>query len=182
MHLSLDDKRSGVIVDDDERLTVAGGALLPVERRSAIESYALELPLQGPATITAPTALGLFRGLATFEQLFYRLNEDEWLEPQRYIEKKARAIDDSGAIWAGLRQTALMWLNWGQVMVRRDDAAGDQEASRSKGRLYAPFAPYRITDQSSFGWRGLMLDTARHWFPVSVIERVCRHQAGRVNL
>jgi hexosaminidase len=39
----------------------------------ADESYALNVPAGGDATLSASTALGLFRGLATFEQLWFDL-------------------------------------------------------------------------------------------------------------
>jgi len=36
---------------------------------------------------------------------------------------------------------------------------------------YTPFAPLSIEDAPKFPHRGVMLDTARHWFPVSDIKR-----------
>jgi hexosaminidase len=43
------------------------------------------------------------------------------------------------------------------------------ERDTSSKRYYVPFVS--IIDRPRFVWRGLMLDVARHWMPVSVIER-----------
>ena len=51
--------------------SIAEGAVLPVEERPAAERYTLSVPTSGPCRIEADTPLGLFRGLATFQQLFY---------------------------------------------------------------------------------------------------------------
>lgn len=56
-----------------------GGATVPAKSRPALERYELEIPLDGEATLKGVSALGLFRGLATFEQLFYRLEEGDVL-------------------------------------------------------------------------------------------------------
>lgn len=87
-------------------------AIKPVEVRAELETYKLNVG-RGRATMTASSSLGLFRGLATFEQLFYRF---------------------------------------------------DQE-------IYAPFGPYTIEDRPTFGWRSVMLDTARHFLPKEVLLR-----------
>ena len=44
--------------------------------------------------------------------------------------------------------------------------------SGATGRVYAPFGPYKITDQPEFGWRGLMLDTSRNYFSPKVMKKV----------
>jgi len=43
------------------------------------------------------------------------------------------------------------------------------EKDLSSEKYYIPFV--NIFDQPRFQWRGLMLDVARHWMPVAVIER-----------
>jgi hexosaminidase len=43
------------------------------------------------------------------------------------------------------------------------------EKDLSSEKYYIPFV--NIIDRPRFRWRGLMLDVARHWMPVSVIER-----------
>lgn len=45
----------------------------PVEERAELEAYTLDLSLKGKATISSRGALGAFRGLSTFEGLFYSL-------------------------------------------------------------------------------------------------------------
>ncbi|KAG6895989.1 hypothetical protein C0992_011031 [Termitomyces sp. T32_za158] len=52
--------------------SVANEATLPIKTRS--EGYSLSVPSDGsPATLTANSTLGLFRGLSTFSQLWYDL-------------------------------------------------------------------------------------------------------------
>lgn len=83
------------------------------------ESYEITVPAAGgTAQLTAPTEVGVLRGLETFSQLVgFDVQSD------------------------------------GSTLVLRD-------------------APWRIADAPRFPWRGLMLDTARHWFPVSALERL----------
>lgn len=85
----------------------------PVEVRPDLERYSLSLGTGNKAMLTSNSALGLFRGLSTFGQLFYRHEE----------------------------------------------------------KLYAPFGPYEIHDRPSFGWRAVLLDTSRHFFPIEVLKR-----------
>jgi hexosaminidase len=84
---------------------------LPLEDRD--ESYSLTVSARGIATLSACNALGMFRGLHTFEQLIYTLPT------------------------SGLR--------------------------------YIPNAPISIHDSPAFAYRGVMLDTARNFFPVESI-------------
>ena len=55
--------------------SIAEVAVRPVEERPKLERYKLLLPLDGPGRLEADTCLGLFRGLSTFEQLFYYASE-----------------------------------------------------------------------------------------------------------
>ncbi|KAI0027932.1 N-acetylhexosaminidase [Vararia minispora EC-137] len=78
------------------------------------EAYALSIPSDGStATITANSTLGLYRGLTTFEQLWYHYN----------------------------------------------------------GHTYTIQAPIEVEDFPAYPYRGLMLDTARNYFPVDDIKR-----------
>ncbi|KAI0036191.1 N-acetylhexosaminidase [Vararia minispora EC-137] len=79
------------------------------------EAYTLHVPADGSdATMTANTTLGLFRGLATFSQMWYTNDED----------------------------------------------------------TYTINAPFSIQDSPVYPYRGLLLDTARNFFPVSDIKRM----------
>lgn len=51
--------------------SIAEHAQERLEARPANEAYNLTVPVDGPAVITADTSIGLFRGLTTFENLFY---------------------------------------------------------------------------------------------------------------
>ncbi|KAG6887326.1 hypothetical protein C0995_016145, partial [Termitomyces sp. Mi166 len=96
-----------------EPRSIAAEATLPIGTRS--EGYSLSIPSDGsPATLTAKSTLGLFRGLTTFSQLWYDL----------------------------------------------------------AGVTYTYQAPVKIVnDNPAFPYRGLMLDTARNFFPVADIKR-----------
>lgn len=60
------------LLSKTEPLSIAMEATLPIEARS--EGYSLDIPSDGsPATLTANSTLGLFRGLTTFSQLWYDL-------------------------------------------------------------------------------------------------------------
>ena len=83
-----------------------GKPLAPTQAYGEDESYKLSATPTG-ATLTAPTALGVLRGFATFEQLL----------------------------------TA------------------------------SPMQAVEIEDSPRFGWRGLHIDVARHFFPVAIIKR-----------
>ncbi|KAK7054309.1 Glucosamine-6-phosphate isomerase (Glucosamine-6-phosphate deaminase) (GNPDA) (GlcN6P deaminase) [Paramarasmius palmivorus] len=78
------------------------------------EGYTLAVPEDGSsATLTANSTLGLYRGLTTFQQLWYFVN----------------------------------------------------------GTTYTVEAPIQIEDSPAYPYRGLMLDTARNYFPVADIKR-----------
>ncbi|RSH95335.1 N-acetyl-glucosamine-6-phosphate deacetylase [Saitozyma podzolica] len=68
LHLALD---PNVLGGAKAIPSILSSAVAPAESRPELEAYRLSVPLDGPATISAKTALGLFRGLTTFEQLWY---------------------------------------------------------------------------------------------------------------
>ena len=111
--------------------TIAEGATAPLERRD--ESYALLVPADGsPAILTANSALGVYRGLTTFSQLWYTHQQDI------YALDLPITIEDS------------------PVYVR--------------SFLFIFFCSTPV-DCALQPYRGLMLDTARNFFPIDVIKR-----------
>ncbi|KAL0572960.1 Glucosamine-6-phosphate isomerase (Glucosamine-6-phosphate deaminase) (GNPDA) (GlcN6P deaminase) [Marasmius crinis-equi] len=92
--------------------SISEEAVLPIEDRA--EGYELSVPEDGSAaTLKANSTLGLFRGLTTFEQLWYFAD----------------------------------------------------------GTTYAVGVPMQVNDNPKYPYRGLMLDTARNYFPVADIKR-----------
>lgn len=117
-----------VLEADFEGRSIFEDATTELEDRTALETYHLRIPLNGPAVLEANSSLGLFRGLTTFEQLFYAS------PPQR---SKTSLADRHG-----------------------------------RRQVNAPFAPYDIHDKPAFPWRGILLDTSRHFFPSEAILRI----------
>ncbi|KAH7103347.1 N-acetylhexosaminidase [Auriculariales sp. MPI-PUGE-AT-0066] len=69
-----------------------------IELENRREEYSLDIPADGQdATLTANTTLGLFRGLTTFEQLFYTLGADVYT-----IEAPISIQDAPGFPYRGL--------------------------------------------------------------------------------
>ena len=137
-------------ISDERRLSILGGATAPGPERIALEKYELTVPLEGPATLKADAALGLLRGLTTFEHLFYRLDEGSGTAVGGG-DADTNSIDDAAEAGGG---------------------STEEDEGKLQGRVYAPFAPYSIKDEPVMGWRGLMLDTARNYLPMKDIERV----------
>lgn len=146
-------------------------AVRPAEERAELEAYRLFVPLNGPARIEAKTALGLFRGLSTFEQLFYHLPAKSAAAGS---EKTVLSRPDT------LAQSEQLPLGSGSGSSRETagQAQGPAESTETTGRTYAPFAPYEIEDKPSFGWRAVMLDTSRHYFGLPSILKVS-HESFR---
>ncbi|OCF40249.1 hexosaminidase [Kwoniella heveanensis CBS 569] len=137
---------------------------LPIEERLKLERYELDIPLndenggEGQAILSAPSALGVLRGLTTFEGLWY------YLPPPRAQVR----VQDRSSVSNADPKTCF------------NDSAQDSDHQGCPEGLendydeirYAPFAPYHIRDQAAFGWRGLLLDTSRHFFSVDNIMRL----------
>ena len=102
------------------------------------ESYTLDVPTSGTATIRAPTVWGALRALETLAQL---------------IE-----FHPDGAPMGA--QGNKMAQPWGSKV----DACHQKEYTLA-------WAPWHIADAPRFQHRGLMLDTARHFFTVPGILR-----------
>jgi hexosaminidase len=62
--------------DEHSSASISEGAIQQPEDRIQWESYHLTVPTNGSASLSSPTALGLFRGLTTFSALFYYIPED----------------------------------------------------------------------------------------------------------
>ena len=136
--------------------SIMDDAIRPVEDRLELEAYTLDVPLGSQATLTSDSALGLFRGLTTFRQLFYSYPPDEVDTASDEQETGSRRQDDKQAV--------------------ADDANFDSTLSAGLSglkisRVYAPLGPYHINDKPSFGWRAFALDTSRHFFSKAIIKK-----------
>lgn len=149
---------------DDEIKPIMNSAIRPAEERPDLERYTLSVPLSGPAVLKAPTALGVLRGLTTFENLFYYLSKPQYDHDQADGDV-ARLFDPQ------MEQNSQLFITESQ-----DD--GDHPGSGARGHghrhgiWYAPTAPYEIEDKPAFGWRAVMLDTSRNWFSKKSIFKV----------
>ena len=148
--------------------SIFDSAIRPVEDRPELETYSLAIPLREPAHIKAKTALGLFRGLTTFEQLFYHLPLDS--------STSAGSVQSILSQSNGLEQSEQLPLVSGLGSAKESTSGEGQDpagSSEGRGRIYAPLAPYEIEDKPSFGWRAVLLDTSRHYFGIPSILKVC---------
>lgn len=75
---------------------ISAQAVLPLEDRD--ESYSLTITAEGRGSIAACNALGLFRGLTTFEQLVYTF---PGAGKVKYIRNAPIVIQDSPAFVSG---------------------------------------------------------------------------------
>lgn len=76
---------SSLIVTTLVNGSIMDNAVKPIEERADTEGYNLTIPVSGVAYLSANTALGAFRGLATFESVFFKaqvLMGSEQYDPQ----------------------------------------------------------------------------------------------------
>jgi hexosaminidase len=155
-----------VIVDQEGHVdSIMDSAIRPAEERPDLEAYTLMVPLGNHATITSKTALGAYRGLTTFENLFYHL--------------PARDGESSDSTKSGilskpniLSSSEQLPLGSGGQTDQTTDSDETESKGETKGIWYAPAAPYEIEDKPAFGWRAVMLDTSRNWFGKEAILKV----------
>ncbi|KAI8499287.1 hypothetical protein Bbelb_230510 [Branchiostoma belcheri] len=138
-------------IPEDERVSVSGDETVhqlvvtvtsPCTRYPSLhsdESYRLEVPASGDATLRAQTAWGALRGLETFSQLVY---EDNGKPHGDYITTH------------------------GDYIITRTEAWRTPSCIKlAKG--YATSTT--ISDSPRFGHRAIMVDTARHFIPLPYI-------------
>jgi hexosaminidase len=156
-----------VIVDDHghHMPSIMDSAVRPAEDRPDLEVYTLSIPLGDRATIKSPTALGAYRGLTTFENLFYHYPADS--EGQADSTKSGILTKPDS-----LGNTDQLPLGSGVQTDQASDISDTGSRSEVKGKWYAPAAPYEIEDKPAFGWRAVMLDTSRNWFGKEAILKV----------
>jgi hexosaminidase len=149
--------------------SILSSAVAPAESRAELEAYRLSVPLDGPATISAKTALGVFRGLTTFEQLWYSV-------PISHPSEHG----SSGTSYTvlsrpdSLAASQQLPLGSSGSQGTRQDQHTPSTSAEIERRVYAPFAPYEVDDKPSFGWRAILLDTSRNFFSVPSIVKASR--------
>jgi hexosaminidase len=136
-----------VVLESEDPGSIMSETLKPLRERR--EAYTLIVPDDGqsPAVIRSTSSLGVFRGLTTFEQLFY-------------APPVSRA-------WAGMDSLGSL-----TRMTSQKNAPGDTNFTV---KAFAPSAPYIISDKPAFPWRGFMLDTSRNFFSKQTILKVYRN-------
>jgi hexosaminidase len=145
--------------------SIMDSAIRPAEDRPDLEAYTLSIALGDRATIKSPTALGAYRGLTTFENLFYHYPADS--EGQAESSKSGILTKPDS-----LGETHQLPLGSGGQKDQGRDVSGTGSRSEVKGKWYAPAAPSEIEDRPAFGWRAVMLDTSRNWFGKEAILKV----------
>jgi hexosaminidase len=165
-----------VVVDHDAQghmASIMDSAIRPAEDRPDLEAYTLTIPLGDRAIIKSPTALGAYRGLTTFENLFYHLPADS-----EGIAEGSK----SGVLTKpdSLENTDQLPLGSGGQTDQASDVSETGSRSEVKGKWYAPAAPYEIEDKPAFGWRAVMLDTSRNWFGKESILKVSSEGSKRL--
>jgi hexosaminidase len=157
-----------VVVDHDghgHMASIMDSAIRPAEDRPDLEAYTISIPLSNRATIKSPTALGAYRGLTTFENLFYHYPADSEGQAESFKSGVLTEPDSLG-------NTDQLPLGSGGQTDQASDIPDTGSRSEVKGKWYAPAAPYEIEDKPAFGWRAVMLDTSRNWFGKEAILKV----------
>lgn len=139
--------------------SIMHSAVQRAEDRPELEKYSLSVPLSGPAVIKCSTALGAFRGLTTFENLFFYLPENCRVPSETKGEDEVFLHND-------------LLADDGQSPLSVGGGGTKGSRARGTGTWYAPSAPYLIEDKPAFGWRAVMLDTSRNWFSKASILKV----------
>lgn len=151
-----------VIENEGEVGSIMDSATRPAEDRPELERYTLSVPLSGSAILKAPTALGVLRGLTTFEHLFYYIpHSPPSLVPPSKAQSELELESVSNLLVDGRDHKQEPWMS----------------NSNGHGIWYAPTAPYEIEDKPAFGWRAIMLDTSRNWFSKNSIFKVSHPSA-----
>jgi hexosaminidase len=138
-------------------------AIRPVEDRVELERYTLSIPLEGSAEIRSKSTLGLYRGLTTFQQLFYHLPQSSSSSSSSQTQlplSRPNSLSDA-------QQLPLNPIRESNDKAQNPSEQGSKVQEESK--KYAPFAPYEIDDKPAFGWRAVLLDTSRNYFGVEKI-------------
>jgi len=157
-----------VVVDNHvhgHMASIMDSAIRPAEDRPDLEAYTLSIPLGDRATIKSATALGAYRGLTTFENLFYHIPADTEGPPEGQKSGILTKPDSLG-------ETDQLPLGSGGRTDQDNDISDAGSRSGVKGKWYAPAAPYEIEDKPAFGWRAVMLDTSRNWFGKEALLKV----------
>jgi hexosaminidase len=155
-----------VEADGDDIPSIFRETIRPVEVRTRTEAYSLSLPLGAAAQIRSQTALGILRGLTTFEQLFYRLPSKTASDPPQ-----RPAGESTGTSGGAATEQCQPGPEASAMTVGQSDVP--YSPKEVKGAIFAPFGPYEIRDKPAFGWRAVLLDTSRHYFGVKAILKVC---------
>ena len=140
---------------DESVVSIKEDATRLVEDRVELEGYTLDVPLGPEATLSSKSSLGLFRGLTTFQQLFYALPSVSGAQT-RLKDTEAEYEFQEEVIYDTVDESVL----------------NDQHlVSGQSPDIFAPSGPYHIEDKPTFGWRGVMLDTSRHFLSKETIKK-----------
>ena len=145
--------------------SIMDSAIRPAEDRPDLEAYTLSIPRGNRAMIKSPTALGAYRGLTTFENLFYHLPADTEAGGESSTSGVLTKPDSLG-------ESHQLSLGSGRQTDQVSEVSSTGSRSETMGKWYAPAAPYEIEDKPAFGWRAVMLDTSRNWFGKEAILKV----------
>ncbi|ORZ08159.1 glycoside hydrolase superfamily [Absidia repens] len=117
------------------------------------ESYTLEIPLKHKATLKSATVWGAIRGLETFSQLVQQKSSRKVKDINSHSEDDN--VEESDAF----------------DIFNDKDTRKKMKRPTSLDQLVIPKVPISIDDAPAYSHRGLMLDTARNYYPVKDILR-----------